>query len=164
VPFKPLSSSPTLRFVRKSVLLHTITPSHRYRSLVSTPGPFNGLTPDLLVPKLQLEFESGYNHGTALRAQSAQTYLAHRRDLDLMTPAARQPRQRRHKASPLPVASSERPMKLKLLTVRLVANSVPYPPLSQPECTHLSPFRSPCLSPLLSRFPPTASSLGIAIT
>ncbi|KAF8463941.1 hypothetical protein DFH94DRAFT_699325 [Russula ochroleuca] len=39
VPFKPLSSSPTLRFVRKSVLLHTITPSHRYRSLASTPDP-----------------------------------------------------------------------------------------------------------------------------
>ena len=55
--FKPLSSSPTLRFVASRCSRSRFPPSLSLLSPVSTSGL---LTPDLLVPESQLEVEPGY--------------------------------------------------------------------------------------------------------
>jgi len=61
--FKPLSSSPTLRFVANRRSRSPFPPSLSLLSPVSTPG---SLTPDLLAPEPRLEVEPGYAHAHAL--------------------------------------------------------------------------------------------------
>ncbi len=61
--FKPLSSSPTLRFVASRRSRSPLPPSLSLLSPVSTPGP---LTPGLLVPEPQLEVEPRYALAHAL--------------------------------------------------------------------------------------------------
>jgi hypothetical protein len=61
--FKPLSSSPTLRFVANRRSRSPFPPSLSLLSPVSTPGL---LTSDLLVPELRLEVEPGYANAHAL--------------------------------------------------------------------------------------------------
>ena len=84
------------------------------------------------------------SHDTPIpRHFQAQPCLAYRQGPSIATPAARQARIRRHRASPFPLISMEslRSMKLKLLpryltctyvpTGDLIPNSAPYPSLSQ---------------------------------
>jgi hypothetical protein len=61
--FKPLSSSPTLRFVASRRSRSPFPPSLSLLSPVSTPEL---LTPDLLVPESRLEVETGYTNAHAL--------------------------------------------------------------------------------------------------
>lgn len=61
--FKPLSSSPTLRFVANRRSRSPFPPSLSLLSPVSTPGL---LTPDLLVPEPRHEDEPGYAHAHTL--------------------------------------------------------------------------------------------------
>jgi hypothetical protein len=61
--FKPLSSSPTLRFVASRHSRSPFPPSLSLLSPVSTPGL---LTPDLLVPEPRLEVEPAYPSAHAL--------------------------------------------------------------------------------------------------
>ena len=61
--FKPLSSSPTLRFVANRRSRSPFPPSLSLLSPVSTPGL---LTPDLLVSEPRLEVEPGYANGHVL--------------------------------------------------------------------------------------------------
>ena len=61
--FRPLSSSPTLRFVAIRRARSPFPPSLSLLSPASTPGR---LTPDLLFPEPRLEFEPGYAHAHAL--------------------------------------------------------------------------------------------------
>ena len=80
--FRPLSSSPTLRFVANRRSRSPFPPSLSLLSPISTPGPS---TPDPLVPEPRLEVEPGYGNARAL--PSSTTSCASSRFSTSSTPA-----------------------------------------------------------------------------